>query len=195
MKKLLLRLKSVFLLPMLFLLLMAMSMVGIAQTVTLDQADLDYAPGETVGITGTGWQPGETVTLTVSNLTNPDVYCGATDPHLSWTIVADGSGDFSASWYVYDCELGANLVLIAESATGFTFELFFTDANPALSNLVVGTQTGTLTAGTAGSATYASSIKITGAGSPISITLSISGLPNGLSFSPLSISSIKNHQF
>jgi len=129
MKNRLLRITNVLLLPILFLLLMAVSVNGRAQTVILDQADLDYAPGETVGITGGGWLPGETVTLTISNLTNPTVYCGATNPHQSWTVVADENGDFSASWYVNDCELGAKLMLTAESSTGFTFELFFTDGN------------------------------------------------------------------
>jgi hypothetical protein len=82
-------------------------------TVTLDQADLDYAPGETVYITGTGWHPGETVTLEVGNLTNPGIDCGAINPHLPWTVVADGVGNFTASWYVFECELGANLMLEA----------------------------------------------------------------------------------
>ncbi|HNX57180.1 MAG TPA: hypothetical protein PKO30_16415, partial [Prolixibacteraceae bacterium] len=81
MKNRLLRITNVLLLPILFLLLMAVSVNGRAQTVILDQADLDYAPGETVGITGGGWLPGETVTLTISNLTNPTVYCGTTNPH------------------------------------------------------------------------------------------------------------------
>ncbi|MCI4444061.1 MAG: hypothetical protein JHC39_11230, partial [Lentimicrobium sp.] len=94
-------------------------------TVTLDQADLDYAPGETVYITGSGWHPGETVTLEVGNLTTPDVDCGVTNPHLSWTVVADESGNFSASWYVNDCELGADLMLEAFGReSGFTFEMF-----------------------------------------------------------------------
>jgi hypothetical protein len=104
----------------------------LGQTVTLDQADLDYAPGETVYITGTGWQPGETVTLQVDNLTDPDVDCGVVDPepHELWTTVADGAGNFMASWYVNDCELGADLLLGAFGvSSGFTYEIFFTDGN------------------------------------------------------------------
>ncbi|MBA4277656.1 HYR domain-containing protein, partial [Flavobacterium sp.] len=111
------------------------SMAAFAQepTVTLDQADLDYAPGETVYITGTGWKPGEIVTLEVANLTNPDVDCGAVtpEPHVLWTTIADEAGNFTASWYVNDCELGAQLFLEAYGKTsGFTFEIFFTDAGP-----------------------------------------------------------------
>jgi hypothetical protein len=104
---------------------------GQEPSITLDQADLDYAPGETVYITGSGWKPGETVTLEVSNLTNPDVDCGpvSPEPHVLWTIVADGAGNFNASWYVNDCELGAQLFLEAYGReSGFTFEIFFTDA-------------------------------------------------------------------
>jgi len=100
-------------------------------TVTLDQADLDYAPGETVYITGSGWKPGEEVTLEVTNLTNPEVDCGPVnpEPHVLWTTIADEAGNFTASWYVNDCELGADLFLEAYGReSGFTFEIFFTDA-------------------------------------------------------------------
>ena len=38
---------------------------------TLSTDKLDYAPGEIVYITGTGWLPGETVNLWVMNETNP----------------------------------------------------------------------------------------------------------------------------
>ncbi|MFC5683934.1 MBG domain-containing protein, partial [Flavobacterium sp. MAHUQ-51] len=108
------------------------SNISFGQTVLLDQADLDYAPGETVYITGFGWHPGETVILEVANLTNPNVDCGpvSPQPHVSWTTVADENGNFTASWYVNDCELGADLLLGALGETsGFTYEVFFTDAN------------------------------------------------------------------
>ncbi|WP_162174271.1 MBG domain-containing protein, partial [Flavobacterium daejeonense] len=106
--------------------------ISFGQIVILDQVDLDYAPGETVYISGSGWQPGETIMLEVDNLTNPDVDCGPVtpQPHESWTTVADENGNFTASWYVNDCELGADLMLGAlGSSSGFTYEVFFTDAN------------------------------------------------------------------
>ena len=106
--------------------------VSFGQIVMLDQADLDYAPGETVYITGSGWHPGETVMLEVANLTNPEVDCGSVNPqpHVAWTTVADENGNFTASWYVNDCELDADLMLGAYGETsGFTYELFFTDSN------------------------------------------------------------------
>ncbi len=111
----------------------SMAAFGQEPTVTLDQADLDYAPGETVYITGTGWKPGEIVTLEIDNLTTPEVDCGVYNPgpHELWTTVADGNGNFSASWYVNDCELNSSLFLEAYGGeSGFTFEIFFTDAGP-----------------------------------------------------------------
>ena len=48
---------------------------------------LDYAPGETVTITGSGWQPGERVTLTLDEFPNIDV-------HAPLTAVADAVGTF-----------------------------------------------------------------------------------------------------
>ncbi|SHH04527.1 hypothetical protein SAMN05443549_1131, partial [Flavobacterium fluvii] len=134
MKKILLKSRIVILVFVMANLFFSSTVFGQEPTVTLDQADLDYAPGETVGITGTGWKPGETVTLEVSNLTNPNVDCGVYNPgpHELWTTVADGNGNFTASWYVNDCELGAKLFLEAYGKeSGFTFEIFFTDGNVA----------------------------------------------------------------
>ncbi|WP_211233879.1 Ig-like domain-containing protein, partial [Flavobacterium limnosediminis] len=99
------------------------------QTVTLDQADLDYAPGETVYITGTGWQPNEVINLRIDHLTEPIPDHGTPDPHLPWTVVADGSGNFEASWFVTEPELNSDLLLVADgSESGFTYEVFFTDS-------------------------------------------------------------------
>ncbi len=53
-------------------------------TVKSDQSD--YAPGTTVTITGTGWQPGETVTLTL-------VETPLIDTHPTMTAVADQNGN------------------------------------------------------------------------------------------------------
>lgn len=47
--------------PIVLLSVLLIGSVSFAQEVTLDQADLDYAPGETVYITGTGWEPGEEI--------------------------------------------------------------------------------------------------------------------------------------
>ncbi|MDD2306012.1 MAG: hypothetical protein PHP53_15025, partial [Prolixibacteraceae bacterium] len=65
MKKRLLRLKSMLLLPMLFLLLMAMSIGGMAQTLIPDQTD--YAPGTLATITVDGFTVGEAVYIHVDH--------------------------------------------------------------------------------------------------------------------------------
>ena len=65
MKKLLLRLKNKLLLPMLFLLLMAVSFNGSAQTLVPDQTD--YAPGTLATITGDGFTLGEAIYIHVDH--------------------------------------------------------------------------------------------------------------------------------
>ena len=134
MKKRLLRLTNALLLPMLFLLLMAVSWSGKAQTndcaggptLTIDK--LDYSPGEQVKIKGTCWQPNEEITLQVDHLSTPIPDHGTPDPHESWTTHADGTGNFSAAWYVSEYEIGAELLLTADGAiSGLTLEIFFTD--------------------------------------------------------------------
>src|ERR1043165_7912591 len=59
----------------------------------------DYAPGETVNITGTGFSPGETVTLQVLHVgeTGDNATSGA---HAPWSVVADDNGNFTATWTV-----------------------------------------------------------------------------------------------
>jgi hypothetical protein len=98
-----------------------------AQVINIDKQD--YAPGETVQITGTGWQPGESVTLDVEHLSQPIPDYGTTNPYLPWTVTADASGEFSTIWYVNDFEVGATLLLTADGpASGMTLEIIFTDA-------------------------------------------------------------------
>ena len=141
MKKRLLRLKSMLLLPMLFLLLMAMSNNGKAQTVKTDK--LDYAPGDPVIITGTGWHANEEVSLMVMNLT----YDGLNMlPHYGeWFVTADSNGDISSWWDVTIDELNTELVLTAlGQSSGYKEQVFFTDA-PSLSS--ISTNTGPTTGG------------------------------------------------
>ncbi|HET9824484.1 MAG TPA: hypothetical protein VFP87_04080, partial [Chitinophagaceae bacterium] len=97
-------------------------------TVTTDQ--LDYPPGGTVIITGSGFQAGETVTLQVLHtLTNGDNDTSAA--HQPWTAVADENGNISSTWTVPldQDELGATLKLTADGQTsGLHAETTFTDA-------------------------------------------------------------------
>ncbi|HYJ64188.1 MAG TPA: hypothetical protein VEV62_10625, partial [Parafilimonas sp.] len=65
---------------------------AVAQTATITTDQPDYAPGSTAIISGSGFQPGETVTLQV--LHDPTGGDDATDPsHQPWTVVADANGN------------------------------------------------------------------------------------------------------
>jgi hypothetical protein len=88
---------------------------------------LDYAPGETVLITGTNWQKGESVSLMVMNLTYSELNLL---PHYGeWFVTADSLGNFSSWWDVTEDELGTELVLTAlGQSSGYKEQVFFTDA-------------------------------------------------------------------
>ncbi len=58
----------------------------------------DYAPGETVTITGEGWEPGETVTLRLHEAVNPPVH-----DDLVYSAIADSAGR------IYDNEFAPDL--------------------------------------------------------------------------------------
>src|SRR5438128_11932315 len=65
--------------------LAALALPASAATVATDKAD--YHPGENVVITGSGWEPGETVVLILHE--EPQL-----DPDLQLTAYADENGDF-----------------------------------------------------------------------------------------------------
>ncbi len=74
-------------------------------TVKTDHAD--YAPGTVVTITGTGWQPGETVTLTL-------VESPLFDTHGPFTTTADSAGNITDSSFVTDThDVGIRFFLTA----------------------------------------------------------------------------------
>ena len=149
-------------------------------TVKTDAAD--YAPGSIVTITGTGWQPGETVTLTL-------VESPLVDTHPVLTAVADSSGkivntDFSPD--VHDVNIRFYLTAVG-SGSGSQAQTTFTDSI-SLSSVIVGTQSGNVSAGTAGSATYSVCVNYSGNNSTIGFSV-IPGLPSGVTagFSATSI--------
>ena len=77
-------------------------------TVETDRAD--YAPGTTVNISGSGWQPGETVTLTL-------VEDPPNDTHVLQPVVADGLGHIFSSEFAPDAgDLGIRFYLTATGA-------------------------------------------------------------------------------
>ena len=104
-------------------------------TVKTDKAD--YAPGTIVTITGSGWQPGETVTLTL-------VESPLVDTHPVMTAVADSTGkivntDFSPD--EYDISIRFYLTAVG-SISGIQAQNTFTDGNATVSGKVTSSATG-----------------------------------------------------
>ena len=96
-------------------------------TLTTDHED--YAPYSYVYISGTGFEPGETVNMIVVQLDpNPTSY----EP---WDVVADENGNIDTTWYIFTEELiGATMQVTATGQTsGLTASATFTDnAAPVL---------------------------------------------------------------
>ena len=75
--------------------------------VTLKTDKDDYAPGEVALITGSGWQPGEEVTLVFQE--DPAVH-----PDYTLTLTADGEGNISHdAWAPEEHDLGVRFYLMA----------------------------------------------------------------------------------
>src|SRR5205823_5801863 len=88
----------------------------------------------TVTITGSGWKPGETVTLTL-------VESPLIDTHGPYPVTADANGNISDSSFITDSyDLNIRFYLTAAGGTsGFQAQTTFTDANPG--TLTIGTPT------------------------------------------------------
>jgi hypothetical protein len=134
----------------------------------------DYSPGDVVTITGSGWDSGETVKLSLHM--DP-----LRDADTELTAIADGNGtfsntDFSPSQY----DINVRFVLTAVGQTsGRRSQTTFTDG-PRIDTVTVTTQTGTPVYGTGGTATYTVT-PIRGNNGTVNGTLSIvSGLPTGV---------------
>ena len=84
----------------------------------------DYAPGENVTITGSGWQPGETVTLTL-------VESPLIDTHPTLTAVADGNGNIVNSQFVPDSHDFSIKFYLTASGSQSQAQMTFTDAGNA----------------------------------------------------------------
>src|SRR5438552_11149893 len=91
-------------------------------TLTTDRED--YPPYSYVYITGTGFQPGETVNMIVVELEPNQI------AHAPWDVVADENGNIATSWYISSEELiGATMQVTATGQTsGLTASATFTDA-------------------------------------------------------------------
>ena len=155
----------------------------------------DYPPGSTVIITGSGFQANESITMQVlvidplinDNLTAPD--------HRPYAATADANGDLHTTWTVplNGDEAYATLKATADGQlSGLHAYVVFTDAPapPNLTSASITSPSGSATYGAVGqSITYTVSAIRSTSGNESS-TLSISGLPSGVTaaFSPLSLS-------
>lgn len=131
---------------------------------TVDTDKEDYFPGDVVTIVGTGWAPGETVHLHLSEVPVAD------GPH-DWDVVADANGDFvDTSFSPGTQHLGVTFTLTATGETSGTATATFTDGNPQSLSLVNAQNPNPLTAG--GSATY--TVRVEFGGNANSCTLNLS---------------------
>src|SRR5262249_47727287 len=111
-----------------------------APVIALDQADTDYAPGETVGITATNVAVRCAVTFDVEHLRADGTVVGdLTGTGTPWTIIDGGPGDLDGvangviqtSWYVNaDAANQAFVLTAADQTSGQVATTSFTDANP-----------------------------------------------------------------
>ena len=161
-------------------------------SITTDK--LDYAPGTPVVVTGTGFAANETVTLTFHEDPHPDTE----NPH-TFTVTTDANGNFTDQQYApEDSDVGISYVLAAVGGTSaYTAQTALHDSGGAhIISVTLGPQTGTLTAGASGSATFLVTVTNDDNGSNTA-TLSLnSTLPTGVtgSFSPSTLNfSTANH--
>jgi uncharacterized repeat protein (TIGR01451 family) len=96
---------------------------GIA-TVSTDRED--YSPGDTVAVTGNGWEPGETVSLLFHEDVDPQIH-----PDRTLTAVADETGHiFNRDYVINEEDVGIQFILTATGLTsGRTAQTTFTDGN------------------------------------------------------------------
>jgi len=147
-------------------------------SVTTDRTD--YAPGTVVTITGKGFQPNEDVAMALHE--RPDAY-----PDFAFTTPTDNQGNFTFMQFApQSIDIGRTFTLTAiGQASGFSAQTSFSDA-PRIGSVTVGSQTGSLTFGTVGNATYIVTPVRSGNGTVNGSLSVISGLPAGVtaSFSP-----------
>ena len=99
-----------------------------AATVATDK--LDYAPGEIVIITGSGWAPDETVTLFLHEepIVDPNV---DPDSWLEPAPIADPDGNIYTEFIVQPNDVGVTFTLTATGQTsGLIAHTIFTDSQP-----------------------------------------------------------------
>ncbi|MEO5651110.1 MAG: MBG domain-containing protein, partial [Ginsengibacter sp.] len=171
------------------------SVHAFSQNATITTDLLDYPPGSTAIINGTGFQPGETVTLQVVHTDGDSL---GTDPqyHQPFTAIANVNGNVSSSWFVPNDgdALGATLLLTADGvSSGRHAETTFTDAIN-FKDETLSAQTTTTTYGSSTTADFTYSFKVTGTGSGAqTYNISCTGLPVGVTYTPTSVTSSANN--
>src|SRR5207244_7072383 len=95
-----------------------------SSSTTVTTEKIDYPPGTPVIITGSGWQPNETVTLVF----HEDPHINSENPH-TFAVSADANGNFIFDQYAPELEdVGITYILAAKGQTsGFTAQTTFTD--------------------------------------------------------------------
>ena len=177
--------------------------------VTTDQPD--YAPRSTALITATSdggrdhnFQVGETVQFHIDRTDGGTVQAppaiqtwdvtdgdGGFTPYqdykgMWWFPDTDGQADGSigTSWYVDSQFAGASLRLTATGqSSGEVATTTFTDGTTTVDTVTVGSQTGSVNYGTGGAVTFSVAVttSTTGGGGHPTVSLSVSGLPSGVS--------------
>ena len=95
---------------LLFLFLSGLNTLIQGQTATITTDKAIYLPGESVIITGTGWDQNDSVQLT---LIHNDPQPVPPHSHPSWFVIPDISGAIQYTWLVTDPESGTSLNLKA----------------------------------------------------------------------------------
>jgi hypothetical protein len=114
-----------------------------ARHATLISDKPDYHPGETVKLTGTGWQPGEKVAIVM-------VVDPLTHGAITLNAVADDAGNVTNSLYVVQrSDINVTFNVTAKGDKGSTAQMTFTDHATITIN-IVGTGTVTSTGGDQG---------------------------------------------
>jgi hypothetical protein len=116
-------------------LLFALGLQGMAaaQSATVITDKSDYAPGTIVTITGSGWQPGETVTLSF-------VESPLLDTHPNLFATADANGNIFNNQFSPDAhDISITFTLTAIGGTsGLQAQTTFTDGAPTLTITITG---------------------------------------------------------
>lgn len=98
----------------------ALSSTEVYSFATVKTDQVDYAPGTTVNISGAGWQPGETVALTL-------IESPLFDTHGPFTAVADSNGNIFNSQFATDShDVGIRFYLTAAGSLS-NAQMTFTD--------------------------------------------------------------------